>query len=219
MAPVSWSIRPTVPRGSTGSTDSTTPRPAPRFVVSRILYRRLGRYVWWLMVPFLVVLALRLGITALIMGRAGNGLPGKALRHAHSADFGDQVAVAILVVVVGMAVLAVVLWLLSRRVWSALGGGALEAAHHQAAANDVARDGARRLLGHGYAGLVTASTFEPELTHLGVGFYANVGASTRVTGEHRGRFGLPPCSWPANGELDRARDRRRTARAPHARAP
>lgn len=168
------------------------PSSCSRFVVSRILYRRLGRYVWWLMVPFLVVLALRLGITAWIIGRAGNGLPGRALQHAHSADLGDQVAVAILVVVVGVAVLAVVLWLLSRRVWSALGGGALEAAHHQAAANDVARDGARRLVGHGYAGLVTASTFEPELTHLGVGFYANVGASTRVTGEHPGRFGLPP---------------------------
>ncbi len=175
------------------------PASCSRFVVSRILYRRLGRYVWWLLVPFLVVFALRLGITPWLIGHAGNGLPGRALRHAHSADLGDQVAVAILVAVVGLAVLAIVIWLLSRRVWSALGGGALEAVHHQAAANDVARDDARRLVGHGYAGLVTASTFEPELTHLGVGFFANVGASTQVTGSTVDASASPPCSWPPSG--------------------
>lgn len=168
------------------------PLSCSRFVVSRLLYRRLGRFVWWLFVPFVVVLLLRLGVTPWLIGHAGNGLPGRALRHARSADLGDQVAVAILVALTGVAVLAAVLWLLSRRVWSALGGGALDAVQQGTRANDVARDGARGLAGHGYAGLVTASSFEPELTHLGVGFYANVGASTQVTEEHRGRLGLPP---------------------------
>ncbi len=168
------------------------PGASSRFVVSRILYRRLGRHVWWLLLPFVVVLVLRLGITPWLIGHAGHGLPGKALRHARRADLGDQIAVAIGAAALGTAIMAVVLWILSRRVWSALGGGALEAAHSAAAANDIARDGARRLVGQGYAGLVTASTFEPELTHLGTGFYANVGASTVVTEEHRGRFGLPP---------------------------
>ncbi|HXW32540.1 MAG TPA: phosphatidylglycerol lysyltransferase domain-containing protein, partial [Acidimicrobiales bacterium] len=168
------------------------PAACSRFVVSRILYRRLGRFVWWLFVPFVVVLLLRLGVTPWLIGHAGSGFPGRALRHARAADLGDQIAVAILVAAVGVVVLSVVLWLLSRRVWSALGGGTLDAVQSDAATNDTARDAARRLVGDGADGLITASTFEPELTHLGVGFFANVGASTGVTEEHRGRLGLPP---------------------------
>ncbi len=168
------------------------PTACARFVSSRILYRRLGRHVWWLFVPFAAALVVRIGVTPWLLGRAGTGLPGRALRHAHAADLGDQLAVATIVAVVVFTVLAVVLWLLSRRAWSALGGGALDAAGDETAANDAARDVARQLADQGYAGLVTAATFEPELTHLGVAFYANVGASTEVTEEHRGRLGLPP---------------------------
>ena len=76
--------------------------------------------------------------------------------------------------------------------WSILGGGALEEVRTEAAANDTARDDARRLVGRGYAGLVTAATFRSELTNLGTGFYANVGATAEVVSEHRGRLGLPP---------------------------
>ena len=91
-----------------------------------------------------------------------------------------------------LAVLALVLGLLSRRMWSILGGGALESVQAEAGANDAARDAARRLVGRGYAGLITAATFQSELTHLGLGFYANVGATAEVVEEHRGRLGLPP---------------------------
>ena len=54
-------------------------------------------------------------------------MPGRALRHAHQADLGDQLVVAIVVALVVLAVLALVLGLLSRRMWSILGGGALDA--------------------------------------------------------------------------------------------
>ena len=91
-----------------------------------------------------------------------------------------------------LAVLALVLGLLSRRMWSILGGGALDEVQAQAGANDAARDAGRRLVGRGYAGLITAATFQSELTHLGVGFYANVGATAEVVEEHRGILGLPP---------------------------
>ena len=59
-------------------------------------------------------------------------------------------------------------------------------------ANDLARDAARLLVAEGYAGLITGATFHSELTHLGVGFFANVGATAEVVEEHRGRLGLPP---------------------------
>ena len=168
------------------------PSALTRFVVSRTLYRRFGRYAWWLLVPFGVALLLRVAVTPWLLGHLGNSLPGRAIRHAHTADLNDQLVVALVVALVVLIVLAVVLGLLSRRMWSILGGGALEEVRTEAAANDTARDDARRLVGRGYAGLITAATFRSELTNLGTGFYANVGATAEVVAEHRGRFGLPP---------------------------
>ncbi len=168
------------------------PSALTRFVVSRTLYRRFGRYAWWLLVPFVVAILLRVAVTPWLLGHLGNGLPGRAIRHAHTADLNDQLVVALGVAVVVLVVLAVVLGLLSRRMWSILGGGALDEVRTEAAANDTARDDARRLMARGYAGLITAATFRSELTNLGTGFYANVGATAEVVAEHRGRLGLPP---------------------------
>ena len=168
------------------------PSALSRFVVSRTLYRRVGRYAWWLLVPFAVAALLRLAVTPWVESHIGSGLPARAIRHAHEADLGDQIVVALLVALVVLGVLAVVLGLLSRRMWSILGGGSLDQVQTQSGANDAGRDAARRLVGRGYAGLITAATFRSELTHLGVGFYANVGATAEVVEEHRGKLGLPP---------------------------
>jgi lysylphosphatidylglycerol synthetase-like protein (DUF2156 family) len=168
------------------------PSALSRFVVSRTLYRRLGRFAWWLLVPFAVAALLRLAVTPWVLDHLGSGLPARAIRHAHQADIGDQIVIAAAVALVVLGVLALVLGLLSRRMWSILGGGALDSVRSEAGANDNARDACRRLVGRGYAGLITAATFQSELTHLGVGFYANVGATGEVVEEHRGRFGLPP---------------------------
>jgi lysylphosphatidylglycerol synthetase-like protein (DUF2156 family) len=168
------------------------PSALSRFVVSRTLYRRVGRYAWWLLVPFAVAALLRLAVTPWVEGHIGSGLPARAIRHAHQADLGDQIVVALLVALVVLVVLLVVLGLLSRRMWSILGGGSLDQVQTQSGANDAGRDAARRLVGRGYAGLITAATFRSELTHLGVGFYANVGATAEVVEEHRGKLGLPP---------------------------
>ncbi len=173
------------------------PTAISRFVVSRTLYRRLGRYAWWLIVPFVVAALLRLAITPWVMGHLGSGLPARAVLHAHQADLGDQIVVALAVSAVGFGVLALVLGLLSRRLWSVLGGGSVQEVQALAAANDAARDAGRNLVGCGYAGLVTAATYQPELTHLGVGFYANVGATAEVVDEHRAALGLPPVFLPA----------------------
>lgn len=168
------------------------PSSLSRFVVSRTLYRRLGRYAWWLLVPFVVAVLLRVAVTPWVLGHLGSGLPARAIRHAHQADLVDQILVAAMVALAVLVVLALVVGLLSRRMWSILGGGALEAVQSESGANDTARDAARRLVGRGYAGLITAATFQSELTNLGVGFYANVGATAEVVEEHRGRLGLPP---------------------------
>ena len=166
--------------------------------------------------PFVVAGLLRVAVTPWVLGHLGSGLPARAIRHAHQADLGDQIVIALLVALVVLAVLALVLGLLSRRMWSILGGGALDEVQAQAGANDTARDAGRRLVGRGYAGLITAATFQSELTHLGMGFYANVGATAEVVEEHRGTARPAPGLRPQPaGQLGRARDRRRAPR-PHA---
>ena len=175
------------------------PSALTRFMVSRTMYRRFGRYAWWLLVPVAVALLIRVAATPGLLDDLGSGLPARALRHAHAAGLKDQLLAAVAGTLVVLAVMAVALGLLSRRMWSVLGGGALEEIRTEAGANDNARDDARRLVAQGYAGLITAATFKSELTNLGTGFYANVGATTEVVSEHRGRFGLPRCSCGASG--------------------
>ncbi len=168
------------------------PTSLSRFAVSRTLYRRFGRFAWWLLVPFAAAVLLRVAVTPWVLTHLGSGPAARALRHAHQADLTDQLVVAASVAAVVLIVLAVVLGLLSRRVWSILGGGALGELRAESGANDTARDAARRLVARGYAGLITAATFQSELTNLGSGFFANVGATGEVVEEHSGRFGLPP---------------------------
>ena len=56
--------------------------------------------------------------------------------------------------------------------------------------NDQPRSEAERLIGGGYAGLVTGHTHDPELTSLGSGFYANTGSCGTVVRPRRRRWGL-----------------------------
>ena len=168
------------------------PSALSRFVVSRTLYRRFGRYAWLMVVPFAVAFLVRFATGPWLFHLLGGSPAARALRHAHTADLNDQLLFALMFSLVVLIVLTVVLGLLSRRMWSNLGGGALSVVRTATGANDAARDDARRLVARGYAGLVTAATFKSELTNLGTGLYANVGASTEVVSEHRGRVGLPP---------------------------
>jgi lysylphosphatidylglycerol synthetase-like protein (DUF2156 family) len=168
------------------------PSALTRFVTSRTLYRRLGRYAGWILAPFVVLGLLRVAVSPWLLQHMGSGIPGRALRSARQARWDDQAEVAALFAAAVLIALIVVLGLLSRRMWSILGGGALKSVTSEAVANDTARENGRRLVGLGYAGLITGATFQSELTNLGVGFYANVGATAEVVEEHPGRLGLPP---------------------------
>ncbi len=125
------------------------PSALSRFVTSRLLYRRLGRYAWWLLVPFAVAVLLRFLITPNVIRHAGTGVAGRALRHVHQAGWASRLSVATLFALIVLAVLALVLGLLSRRAWSVLGGGTLSAVRTEARANDTARDAARTLVALG----------------------------------------------------------------------
>jgi UDP-2,3-diacylglucosamine pyrophosphatase LpxH len=104
----------------------------PRFVASRLLYRRITRHIWWLVVPFLLAVLLKFPLSFLVSHLGG--VPRRAFV-VGLTTFIDLVLVA-----------AAVYWV-SRRAWSAVSGAVLGSLGQ--AQNDEARDDARRLVTSG----------------------------------------------------------------------
>jgi lysylphosphatidylglycerol synthetase-like protein (DUF2156 family) len=194
----------------TGMERLDDPRLARRFVTSRLLYRRLRRYLW---APPLVLaaLALLLRLEFVIDGLGHlfrSPRQQRALQHAYNASWFSRLLVTIAIAVALLAVLAVVVAITSRGIWRALGGDSLPVPWASGGARSQgARPTAHSLLtvdGHdvldftrlavedGAAGVIVGGALVAELTHLDSGFFACPGASSELVHEHRGRFGLPP---------------------------
>jgi lysylphosphatidylglycerol synthetase-like protein (DUF2156 family) len=186
------------------------PRLARRFVTSRLLYRRLRRYLW---APplLLAVVALLLRLEFVVDGLGHvfrSPRQQRALQHAYDASWFSRLVVTLAIGVALVVVLAVVVALTSRGIWRALGGeglpslwsaggsrnaGTRSTAHSLLALDGVdVLDAARAAIGGGVAGLIVGGALGPELTHLDSGFFACPGATSEIVHEHRGRFGLPP---------------------------
>ncbi|MDQ6616409.1 MAG: hypothetical protein M3083_17130, partial [Actinomycetota bacterium] len=154
------------------------PASFPRFLASRLTYRRLGRYSWVLALPLLAAVLLRLPFAVV---RRANG-------HVASAT---RVSVFLaLFTVIGLLLVATVAALMVRGTWRSLAGVALSrgSAGEWRDANQAPRARARDLVTAGHAGLVTSHTRHPELAYLGEGFYANTGAASEVVSESPARL-------------------------------
>jgi lysylphosphatidylglycerol synthetase-like protein (DUF2156 family) len=152
------------------------------FLASRLAYRRLGRHLGWLLLPFLAALLLKLPLTVALIERTG--------RAAGLTPWARRLVLAGSAALVDLAVVGAIVVLASRRAWVAL--SAVAPGLHGHTANDAARSRGRQLVGEGYAGLVSGHTSRPELTLLGGGFYANAGCCTEVVDEAPAHLGLPP---------------------------
>jgi lysylphosphatidylglycerol synthetase-like protein (DUF2156 family) len=149
-----------------------------RFVASRLVYRRLVHSAWLIAIPIVAALVLR--------------LPATAMSSARHGALGTRVGLFVAAVLIELLVLVVIGVLAIRVATRAL--GAVSLADPGRDPNATARAGARDLVTHGYAGLITGQTCRPELTHLGCGFYANAGTGADVVTEYPSRMpglGLP----------------------------
>ena len=149
------------------------------FLGSRLLYRMVAGWLWWLAVPFAAALVLRLLSFA----------PGVKPLLDHHAErwlilFG--ILVVAIAVVAGVTGIATML-----RVNRALADASVSDRGDAAAHNAAVRDEAARLVAAGYAGLITGHTHEPEISQVGDGFYANTGCATEVVRARKARLGLP----------------------------
>jgi len=183
------------------------PLESRRFVTSRLLYRRLRRYLW---APPLVLaaIALLLRIDWIVDGLGHlfrSPRQQDALQRAYNASWFSRFMVTVVIAIALLAILAVVVAITSRGIWRALGGEGLPApwarersgagpiAHAQLEIEgDNALDMTRRAVENGAAGVIVGGAVAPELTHLDAGFFACPGATSEVVHEHRGRLGLPP---------------------------
>jgi lysylphosphatidylglycerol synthetase-like protein (DUF2156 family)/UDP-2,3-diacylglucosamine pyrophosphatase LpxH len=149
------------------------------FLGSRLLYRMVAGWLWWLAVPFAAALVLRFMSFA----------PGvKPLLSHHAVRwlvwFGILVvAIAVVAAVTGIATML--------RVNRALADASVSERGDAAAHNATVRAEAARLISEGHAGLITGHTHEPEISQVGPGFYANTGCATEVVRARKARFGLP----------------------------
>jgi lysylphosphatidylglycerol synthetase-like protein (DUF2156 family)/UDP-2,3-diacylglucosamine pyrophosphatase LpxH len=157
----------------------------PRFVASRLAYRRFARHLKWLAIPFVLAILLKLPLTLTILQRTRIG--------ARIAQWPDRflllggVVVADLVLVVGALALA------AYAVWEAVANAALDPRRGR---NDAARADALSRIREGYAGVITGHSHNAELTPLGDGFYANTGCCAEVVEESKARVGPLPVFRP-----------------------
>lgn len=171
------------PRGGTGWLAGMErlddPAAFPRFIASRLAYRRLGRPALLLVVPV---------VTALAMG-----LPAVAWRSLRSGGLSTRLGLLTGITLIELLLLILLAGAALRRTTAALSALALEEEGRDP--NEAARARARELITSGHAGLITGHTCRPELTHLGTGFYVNAGCSAEVVTEAPSRvpgLGLPP---------------------------
>jgi lysylphosphatidylglycerol synthetase-like protein (DUF2156 family) len=161
-----------------GMEDLDSPESLSRFVASRLVYRRLGRSAWLLLLPVAAAIVLR--------------APTFALRSARHVDLTSRVGIAALATIVEVLLLAALAVAALRRTGRALSALSLNEARCDP--NDAARAKARDLVMSGHSGFITGHTCRPELAQLGDGFYANAGCGTEVVTEYATRvpgLGLP----------------------------
>jgi len=163
----------------TGAHEMADPADFPSFLASRLVYRKLARHLWWL-----VLLPLTVAFVLLPeLGRLRTRYPDTAsfLHDAEILGYGALVDIAII---------ALILAIMSRRAWTSI--SALALAERGYGQNTAARQRASDLIADGYAGYVSGHTHHPELRPHGDGFYANSGSCTSVVEAIDTMRGTPP---------------------------
>ena len=205
----------------TGAHEMADPADFPSFIASRLVYRKLVRHLWWVILAPIVLFALVLPE----IERVGDRYPstGRWLHDAEILGYGALVDIAIIALVIGIV---------SRRAWTNLSGLALAGRGYSQ--NSAARERADELISQGYTGYLSGHTHHPELHAHGDGFYGNTGSCTSVVEAIDTIYGMPPVylrtqqlSWmeitaPADSvsledqDQDQSPERVRVARPCHA---
>ena len=163
----------------TGAHEMADPADFPSFLASRLVYRKLVRHLWWVILAPIVLFALVLPQ----VGRVGDRYPdtGRWLHDGEILGYGALVDIGIM---------ALIIAIVSRRAWTSL--SALALAGRGYSQNSAARERADELISQGYTGYLSGHTHHPELHAHGDGFYGNTGSCTSVVEAIDTIYGMPP---------------------------
>jgi hypothetical protein len=163
----------------TGAHEMADPADFPSFLASRLVYRKLVRHLWWVILAPIVLFALVLPQ----VGRVGDRYPdtGRWLHDGEILGYGALVDIAIIGLIIAIV---------SRRAWTSI--SALALAGRGYSQNSAARERADELIGQGYIGYLSGHTHHPELHAHGDGFYGNTGSCTSVVEAIDTIYGMPP---------------------------
>jgi UDP-2,3-diacylglucosamine pyrophosphatase LpxH len=163
-----------------GAHEMADPADFPSFLASRLVYRKLSRHLWWLiLVPVTLLALLRVPEVVQLRSRYPD-----ASRWLHDGEILGYGAL------VDIVVIALILGIVSRRVWTSI--SALALAERGYGQNSSARERADELIAQGYTGYLSGHTHHPELRVHGDGFYANAGSCTSVVEAIDTMRGMPP---------------------------
>jgi len=163
----------------TGAHEMADPADFPSFLASRLVYRKLARHLWW--VVLVPVIAIALVLPAL--GRIRDRFPDTG-RWMHDGEILGYGAL------VDLAVIALIIAIVSRRAWTSISALALSGRGYSQ--NSAARERADELIAQGYTGYLSGHTHHPELHAHGDGFYGNTGSCTSVVEAIETIYGMPP---------------------------
>jgi lysylphosphatidylglycerol synthetase-like protein (DUF2156 family) len=169
------------------------PHALPRFVASRVLYRRLGGWVWFPAITLLVFDVLT-SLNAIFYHFTRHHI---RVHTPHTGSFWDNLMLNLLILAAVEAVVVCCAGLIVRRRFDRDARRAAPAELSEPLAltlvDDVdALEFARRNAERGGAGAVVGGAPRPALAFLDRGVCAAPGPSRTVVVERRGRFGLPP---------------------------
>jgi UDP-2,3-diacylglucosamine pyrophosphatase LpxH len=163
-----------------GAHEMADPTDFPSFIGSRLVYRKLGRHLWWLIAIPLVILVL-VRIPEFTAFRSRYPDTDVWVRRGEILGYGA---------IADLLVIAALVAILARRAWVSISALALDKRGYQQ--NQAARQRAADLVADGYHGFISGHTHHPELAASAGGFYANSGSCTSVVEAVGGKFGLPP---------------------------
>jgi UDP-2,3-diacylglucosamine pyrophosphatase LpxH len=163
----------------TGAHEMADPADFPSFLASRLVYRKLARHLWWVVLVPILLFALVFPEAE----RVGDRHPdaGRWLHDGEILGYGALVDIAII---------ALVIAIVSRRAWTSI--SALALSQRGYGQNSAARERADELIAQGYTGYLSGHTHHPELHAHGDGFYGNTGSCTSVVEAINTIYGMPP---------------------------
>ena len=132
-----------------GAHEMADPTDFPSFIGSRLVYRKLGRHLWWLIaIPLVILIAVRIGVLAAFMSRYPD-----TDAWVHRGAILGYGAIADLVVIAALVAF------IARRAWVSISALALDNRGYQQ--NQAARQRAADLVADGYHGFISGAYPSP----------------------------------------------------------